>query len=152
MDCPAAMTPSNFNSQFCIQMANQVILKEVAKGSNLVLSPLSFHVMLSLIAAVSTGRTLEQLLSHLGSRSIDDLKLLSSQIVVLVSMYGEKNDLIASPSVSFANSVWVDRSITLKPSFERIVKGVYKAKAKEVVLQTSLIAVGSTGRITEQLL
>ncbi|XP_057481065.1 serpin-ZX-like [Actinidia eriantha] len=43
--------------------------------------------MLSLIAVGSTGRTLEQLLSHLGSRSIDDLNLLSSQIVALRSMF-----------------------------------------------------------------
>ena len=132
MDCPAAMTPSNLNSQFCIQMANRVILKEVSKGSNFVLSPLSFHVMLSLIAVGSTGRTLEQLLCHLESTSIDDLNKISSQIVALTSMHRERNDLISSLIVSSANGLWVDRSFTLKPSFEKIVKGVYKAEAKEV--------------------
>ncbi|PSR87751.1 Serpin-ZX like [Actinidia chinensis var. chinensis] len=132
MDCPAKKPISNLNSPFCIQMANQVILKQIAKGSNLVLSPLSFHVMLSLIAAGSTGRTLEQLLSHLESTSIDDLNKISSQIVALTSMHSERNDRISSLIVSFANGLWVDRSFTLKPSFEKIVKGVYKAEGKEV--------------------
>ncbi|GFS30484.1 hypothetical protein Acr_00g0012130 [Actinidia rufa] len=132
MDCPAKKPISNLNSPFCIQMVNQVILKQIAKGSNLVLSPLSFHVMLSLIAAGSTGRTLEQLLSHLESTSIDDLNKISSQSAVLTSMHSERNDLISSLIVSFANGLWVDRSFTLKPSFEKIVKGVYRAEAKEV--------------------
>ncbi|KAJ6860999.1 hypothetical protein NC651_037168 [Populus alba x Populus x berolinensis] len=40
-------------------MTNRVLLKEIEKGSNFVSSPLSFHVVLSLVAAGSTGKTLE---------------------------------------------------------------------------------------------
>ncbi|GFS30482.1 hypothetical protein Acr_00g0012120 [Actinidia rufa] len=139
MDCPAKKPISNLNSPFCIQMANQVIMKQIAKGSNLVLSPLSFHVMLSLIAAGSTGHTLEQLLSHLESTSVDDLNKISSQIVALTSMHSERNDRISSLIVSFANGLWFDRSFTLKPSFEKIVKGVYKAEAKEVDFANKIV-------------
>ncbi|KAM7504730.1 hypothetical protein LguiB_003634 [Lonicera macranthoides] len=52
-----------------------------AKESNTVLSPLSIHVVLSLIATGSKGQTLDQLLSFLKSNSTDDLNSLSSQLV-----------------------------------------------------------------------
>ncbi|CAL5420819.1 unnamed protein product [Camellia sinensis] len=129
---------SNFSTQFCIQMANQVLLKQIDKGSNFVLSPLSFHFMLSLIASGSTGRTLKQLLSYLGSKSIGDLNFMSSQFFPLTSMMSNvkggknKNNQISSPSISFANGLWIDRRFSLSPSYERILKASYDAKANEV--------------------
>ncbi|KAG6741864.1 hypothetical protein POTOM_055144 [Populus tomentosa] len=68
-------------------MTNRVLLKEIEKGSNFVSSPLSFHVVLSLVAAGSTlnSKTLEQLLSFLGSKSIEELNYqLSSHIARLI--------------------------------------------------------------------
>ncbi|GMP86804.1 hypothetical protein CsSME_00039444 [Camellia sinensis var. sinensis] len=43
-----------------------------------------------------------------------------------------KNNRITSPSISFANSVWIDRSFSLNPSYKRILEGTYNGKAKEV--------------------
>ncbi|KAF5941204.1 hypothetical protein HYC85_022371 [Camellia sinensis] len=44
----------------------------------------------------------------------------------------KKNNRITSPFISFANSVWIDRSFSLNPSYKRILEGSYNAKAKEV--------------------
>lgn len=53
------------------------ILSTESKNSNLVFSPLSIQVLLSLIAAGSKGPTLEQLLTFLKSKSSDELTSLS---------------------------------------------------------------------------
>lgn len=85
MELPLTET-TLFNTEFCLLMTSQVLLKQIEVGSNFVSSPLSFHVLLSLIASGSTGRTLEQLLFFLGSKSIDELNYLSSQISNLTSV------------------------------------------------------------------
>ncbi|KAA8530476.1 hypothetical protein F0562_005185 [Nyssa sinensis] len=134
MEYQAQTQTSDFNSHFCIQMVNQVLLRAADRGSNFVLSPLSFHVLLILLAVGSTGKTLEQLLFHLGSKNIDDLNFLSSQIVALITTTGpsEGKSLLAGPLLSFVNGAWVDQRFSLKPSFKGFVEGVYKAEAREV--------------------
>ncbi|OMO89488.1 Serpin family [Corchorus olitorius] len=127
---------SNFNSNFCLLMANHMLQTNGAKGLNTVISPFSFHLMLSLIAAGSKGRTLEQLFNCLGStRSIKDLNSQSSQMIALASPAGESSGfgrVIGDPELAFVNGVWVGQGLKLKPSFQEIVKGVYNATAKEV--------------------
>jgi serpin B len=72
-------------------MTNQLLLKEIEKGSSFVSSPLSFHLALSLVAAGSTGKTLEQLLSFLGSKSISELNQLLSHIARITRPAEEGN-------------------------------------------------------------
>ncbi|KAA8528574.1 hypothetical protein F0562_035929 [Nyssa sinensis] len=118
-------------------IAKHVLLKE-AKDSNLVFSPLSVHVVLSLIAAGSEGPTLEQLLSFLKSKTNDDLNSFSSELVALVLADGS---LSGGPKLSFANGVWIDQSLPFKPSFKRIVDTVYKAASNHVDFQTKAVEV-----------
>ncbi|KAJ7974264.1 Serpin-ZX like [Quillaja saponaria] len=124
---------ASFKTDFCLQLAYKVLLKQVENGSNFVSSPLSLHVMLSLIAAGSKGKTLKQLLSFLGSESIDDLNSLSSEIISCIRLDAGSGSLTRGrPTFSFINGVWVDQSIGLKLSFEEVVKHVYKGQVKEV--------------------
>ncbi|XP_031285626.1 serpin-ZX-like [Pistacia vera] len=134
MECSVQMPTSHFNTDFCLLMSSHVLLKEaLAKGSNFVISPLSFHVLLSLIAVGSRGRTLQQLLSFLGSKNIQDLTSLSSQLISLaLPANHENNHNLGGPTLSFINGVWVAEGYIIKPSFEEIVRGVYNATAKEV--------------------
>lgn len=92
--------------------------------SNLVFSPPLIHVVLGLIAAGSKGQTQSQILSFLGSKSTDDLNSLTSQLVYLVFVDGGPT---GGPTLSYANWVWVDQSLSLKPSFKKVVDTVYKA-------------------------
>uniref|UniRef100_A0A7N2LWB1 Serpin domain-containing protein n=1 Tax=Quercus lobata TaxID=97700 RepID=A0A7N2LWB1_QUELO len=53
-------------------ISKHLLLTE-GKDSNLVFSPLSIHVVLSLVAAGSKGSTLDQFLSFLKSKSVDHI-------------------------------------------------------------------------------
>ncbi|KAF6143416.1 hypothetical protein GIB67_029585 [Kingdonia uniflora] len=123
---------------FSLQLAKLVISTE-SKDSNLVFSPLSIHVVLSLIAAGSKGKTLDQLLSVLGSKSNEDLSSFASAIVALASDASESG----GPRVSFANGFWVENSLSLKPSFSDVVHNVYRAVSNEADFQTKAIQVAS---------
>ncbi|XP_044511296.1 serpin-ZX-like isoform X1 [Mangifera indica] len=104
-----------------------------AKDSNLVFSPLSIHVVLSLIAAGSKGHTLDQLLSFLNSKSNDQLNSFSSELVAVVFADGSSS---GGPSLAFANGVWIDKSLSFKDSFKEVVDNVYKAASNQVDFQT----------------
>ncbi|XP_058222741.1 serpin-ZX-like [Rhododendron vialii] len=104
-----------------------------SKDSNLVFSPPLIHVVLGLIAAGSKGQTQSQVLSFLNSKSTDDLNSLTSQLVSLVFVDGGPT---GGPTLSYANGVWVDQSLSLKPSFKKVVDTVYKASLNHVDFPT----------------
>ncbi|XP_070045417.1 serpin-ZXA-like [Nicotiana tomentosiformis] len=61
---------------FCAQVTGELMLKEIQKGfnaENIVLSPLSYTVVLNMTAAGATGPTLKQMLEYLAVEKIDDL-------------------------------------------------------------------------------
>ncbi|KAJ7958110.1 Serpin-ZX [Quillaja saponaria] len=118
-------------------LTKYVLLKE-GKDKNLVLSPLSIHVVLSLIAAGSKGPTLEQLLSFLKTKSTDHLNSLASELVAVVLADGSPS---GGPCLSFANGIWVDNSFSLKPSFKQVVDTSYKAAVALVDFQTKAVEV-----------
>lgn len=122
----------NSNSTFSLELANHVIKAELNNGTNSGISPLSLQVMLSLIAAGSTGRTLEQLLSHLGSNNVHELNLLSSKLVELVSKRGNDTNHVGGLLVSFVNGAWVDQSVGLNIVFQKVSEEFFKAHVKEV--------------------
>ncbi|KAK4278182.1 hypothetical protein QN277_016064 [Acacia crassicarpa] len=127
---PSQTNPNSFHTDFCLQLAYKVLQKQIQNGSNFVSSPLSLHIILSLVAAGAKGKTLEELLSFLGSPSKDDLNSASSQIVSsLRNVEGTEN---GGPSLSFVNGAWVDKTFGLKASFEELVKNVYRSPIEEV--------------------
>ncbi|XP_058069316.1 serpin-ZX-like isoform X1 [Magnolia sinica] len=120
---------SILNTDFCLQIAKHVGLKEIEKGLNFGFSPLSVHVVLSMIATGSKGHTLEQMLQFLKSESIEELNSLSSRLVHLISADGAG---IGGPHLSFTNGIWVEQSFPLKPAFRDIVNSIYKAEARAI--------------------
>ncbi|KAI6688189.1 hypothetical protein NL676_025017 [Syzygium grande] len=111
-----------------------------AKDSNLVFSPLSIHVVLSLIAAGSTGPTQDQLLSFLRAKSTDDLHYLASQLVAVVLA---DSSAVGGPKLSFVNGVWIDKSLPLRPSFKQVVDASYKAATNLADFKTKVVKVTS---------
>ncbi|KAF5747074.1 putative Protein Z [Tripterygium wilfordii] len=121
-----------------LTLSKHLLLKGAAEGSNLVFSPLSIQTVLGLIAAGSKGSTLDQLLSFLKSKSKDELGSFTSDLVSLVFADGTS---IGGPRLSFVNGVWIDGSMTLKPSFKQVVDNIYKAASRQVDFQTKAVEV-----------
>ena len=117
-----------------LSIAKHLFSKE-ANGNNLVFSPLSVHVVLSIVAAGSKGPTRNQLLSFLRSKSTDHLNSFASQLVAVVLSDGSP---AGGPRLSFADGVWVDQSLSLKPSFKQLVNNDYKAALASVDFQTKV--------------
>ncbi|KAF5806509.1 putative Serpin family protein [Helianthus annuus] len=98
---------------------------------NVVFSPLSIHVALSVLAAGSKGQTLDQLLAFLKTNTTDNLNSLYSQLVP--SIFPEARPRGGpGPRVSFANGFWVDKTLSLKPTFKQVVDTVYKSECNQV--------------------
>ncbi|KAK1407518.1 hypothetical protein QVD17_39134 [Tagetes erecta] len=100
--------------------------------SNVVFSPLSIHVVLSILAAGSKGPLLDQLLAFLKANTATDLNSLYSRLVPLIFADGSPN---GGPRLSVANGVWVHKTFPVKPSFKEIVDNTYKATCNQVDFQ-----------------
>ncbi|KAJ9567372.1 hypothetical protein OSB04_003338 [Centaurea solstitialis] len=110
-----------------IILANHLLSKKSA-NSNVVFSPISLYVVLGLVATGSKGPTHEQLLYFLKAITIDELNALFSQLLPFVFADGSPS---GGPRVCFANSVWVDQTLALLPTFKQVVDGVYKAASNQ---------------------
>jgi len=117
-----------------MNLATHLMLTE-SKDSNLVFSPLSLQVLISLIAAGAKGSTLDQILSFLKSESTEELNAFSAELVGGVFKDGSAN---GGPRLSVANGVWVDKSLSLKHSFKQAVESQYKASVDDVDFQTKV--------------
>uniref|UniRef100_A0A803MGK5 Serpin domain-containing protein n=1 Tax=Chenopodium quinoa TaxID=63459 RepID=A0A803MGK5_CHEQI len=129
-----------------------VLSSNEAKNKNMVMSPISLHVVLSLIAAGSSGSTRDQLLSFLKSDSPDHLNKLCSELVSLLFAYGSA---IGGPKLSYANGVWVDQTLPLKHTFKQVADHLYKAdsnQAIEVVADVNSWAEKHTSGLIKELL
>ncbi|XP_022962083.1 serpin-ZX-like [Cucurbita moschata] len=113
-------------------ITKRILQHDKAKASNVVISPLSIYVLLSLVAAGSKGPTLDQFLSFLKSNSIDNLNAFASYIIDKVFADGSSR---GEPRLAFVNGVWIDQSLSLKPSFQQVVDKYYKAMLRQVDFQ-----------------
>jgi len=112
-----------------MNITKHLLSKREFKKKNVVLSPLSLQTVLSIVAAGSEGPTQRQLLSFLGSKSIDHLNSLSSH---LVSTVLDDAAPFGGPRLSFVNSVWFEKSLSVYPSFKEIVANDYFATLRSL--------------------
>ncbi|KAM0042008.1 putative Serpin family protein [Helianthus debilis subsp. tardiflorus] len=99
------------------------------QDSNVVFSPLSIQVALSVLSAGCKGETLDQLLAFLKADTTDDLNSLYLQLVSSILADGSPG---GGPILSFVNAVWVGENFHLKPCFKQVVDTVYRAACKQV--------------------
>lgn len=108
------------------------LYKAVVKGKeseNVVLSPLSISLALSMVAAGAKGPTREQIAKCIKLPEGEPMHFFSSQVksVVLVDGSGA-----GGPQLALANRLWVEQTIKLKPDFQKVLKDSYGSEAASV--------------------
>ncbi|CAD6213629.1 unnamed protein product [Miscanthus lutarioriparius] len=120
-------------TRFALRLTAALSSNTAAPARNTAFSPLSLHVVLSLLAAGAGHATRDQLLTALGGGdepvAAEILHALSEQVVQLVLADGSG---AGGPRVAFADAVFVDASLKLKSAFEDVAVGKYKAETHSV--------------------
>ena len=108
-----------------MQIVKKALVDEDTKdlGKNFVFSPLSLTTLLSMVASGLKGEALEQLMSLLGLKSLADLITESSRLIAMASSKNNKGPLLFSS----VNATWVDEKYKLKPSFQQVLRTMFKA-------------------------
>ncbi|ONI32836.1 hypothetical protein PRUPE_1G389300 [Prunus persica] len=114
---------------------NKQLLQTEGRESNVVYTP---RCPSTVIAAGSKGPTVQprtswQLLSFLKSKSADHLNSFAAEFISVIFSDG----FPSCGGLSFANGIWVNRPLLLKPSFKQVVDTAYKAGLSQVDFQTN---------------
>ncbi|OWM79556.1 hypothetical protein CDL15_Pgr022968 [Punica granatum] len=130
-------SPTHAQAGVALSLSKQLLLPDSSKLSNVVFSPLSIHVVLSMIAAGSTAGsgTRSELLSFLKSPSLGRLNSFASKVGSVVFSDGSP---AGGPKLSFVNGLWLN--VPLKPSFKQVVDTSYGAATHLVNFRTKVVA------------
>ncbi|PWA60050.1 Protease inhibitor I4, serpin, conserved site-containing protein [Artemisia annua] len=122
-----AQTTVNNENPLWITLAKHILSKQ-SPNTNVVFSPLSIHGIVGLMAAGSNGETLDQLLSFLKTKTLDELNTHFSKLVSLMA----DGSSSGGPRLSFVNGAWIDQTRSLKNYFKHVLNNVYNAACKQV--------------------
>jgi serpin B len=117
-----------------MNITQHLFTKPEFQNKNIVFSPLSLFNVLSIIATGSEVPAQRQILDFLQANSTDDLNSFSSQLISTLSNASR----FGGPRLSFVNGVWVDRSLSLQPSFKKSVTTDYKATLASIDFKTKV--------------
>jgi hypothetical protein len=125
-------------SEFSVELY-QALLKinnndDDEKVTNLVMSPLSIAITLAMALAGAKGATRKQIAQLLKlPQEGDPLHKFSSQLrSVVLADAGSEHGGGGGPLLKVANRVWVEQSLKLKPTFQKLLKNSFGSEAGSV--------------------
>lgn len=131
--------------EFCTRVANELMLKEIQKGSgkNVLSSPLSINTVLNMVVAGTTGDTLKLMLGFLGSESVDEIISKSRHIAKMLracsqssKRYGVGYIVDDGLILTMINGAWVDQRFPIVPKYEEVLKAIFRSEANNVDFRT----------------
>jgi len=131
-------TPRQFRRQESVTNQTRCIAKHLfskQSNDNIVFSPLSLQVVLSLIAAGTDSPTQQQLLNFLRSESTDHLSSFVSHLLSVVLTDAAPS---GGPRLAFVDGVWVEKTLSLQPTFKKVLTTDYKAILSSVDFQNKV--------------
>ncbi len=100
-------------------------------SDNVVVSPLSASIVLSMLANGVENQTSTDILTYLGTNDIQSLNQLGSTLLTALPNADKLTDM------ALANSVWVNKEmVSLTSDFSSIIKGVYGAEIRNECFKT----------------
>jgi serpin B len=94
-----------------LEITKHLFSNQEISDKNIVFSPLSVHVILSMITAGTKGENQHQKLKFLKSKSIEEVNTLAEQVYPLVFADGSPR---GGPLLSFINGLWIEQSLSPK--------------------------------------
>ncbi|KAK9058928.1 hypothetical protein SSX86_022058 [Deinandra increscens subsp. villosa] len=119
-------------NRFATKLAHHLLLSEKFHERNLVFSPFSTHVVLGIIASGSKRQTEVNGLMDFLETNTSLLSHLHSEIIPWISNDGSER---GGPRLCYGNGMWVEKTISLKPSFQELLSLVYKPTYEQVDFQ-----------------
>ncbi|KAE8787457.1 Serpin-Z7 [Hordeum vulgare] len=123
-------------TRFGLRLASAISSDPESAATNVAFSPVSLHVALSLVAAGARGATRDQLVAVLGGGGAGEAEALQSLAEQVVQFVLADASINSGPRIAFANGVFVDASLSLKPSFQELAVCNYKSEVQSVDFKT----------------
>lgn len=98
-------------------------LEQAEPTENVVCSPLSAAISLSMLANCSSDALREEILSTLGSSDLASINSLSEKLISTLPQ------IDAGVSMSLLNSLWYNNQYTLNPTFSNILEQTFKGQS-----------------------
>jgi serine protease inhibitor len=119
----------NYKTELSFFVAKNLFLKK-----NIVFSPFSLEMIFGIISAGTSGDTQLELLRFLGLRSMKDLGDLVKIRSDLLKHFSPDHSALHldGPVFSFANGLWVPKSLPLKSSFKDILTTMFNAPVSDL--------------------
>lgn len=116
---------NNFSCNFFKQTS------AASEEPNMVISPLSLTMALSMTANGAANETLSEIIATLGyGSSLDEVNALNR---LLLNSFPQADKKV---TVSFANSIWIDNDFPVLDSFKKINRDAYDAEIRNVDIDT----------------
>ncbi|MCH5222274.1 MAG: hypothetical protein J1F05_08145 [Muribaculaceae bacterium] len=116
----------SFNVEFF-----KAVNKVAKEDENVLVSPLSASILLSMLANATNQETSAEILDVLGCKDLNALNVLSHKYLTLLP------EIDGTTTMCFANSVWYQKGYSLNTTFQKVLADYFDAETFSRQLQTN---------------